>query len=282
MSRYQRRHDAGRSSGRRRSSCSSTSSSSSRHAGLAPAARRSDLGGRRAGGAPAAGDLVGVELHDVGHERVRPRVDPRPPAADRRDAGEPADGGRDPGGVRRPRAAVRGHLRRAPGRPAHVPGVRRRGPRAALERARAERILVWSWPPACSGSPARSPTATPACCCGSRRWRSTRRAAGGYRTPGRGASQTDDWSVDAGHFAERFQLFVIIALGESIVVTGATAAGAGARGRAPGRARGRLPGHGGAVVAVLRLRRRALAGAARAGARTPAASPATPTPTCTC
>jgi low temperature requirement protein LtrA len=31
------------------------------------------------------------------------------------------------------------------------------------------------------------------------------------------------WPVDAGHFAERFQLFVIIALGESIVVIGATA-----------------------------------------------------------
>ena len=33
------------------------------------------------------------------------------------------------------------------------------------------------------------------------------------------------WEVETGHFAERFQLFVILALGESIVVTGATAAG---------------------------------------------------------
>ena len=31
-----------------------------------------DLGGRRAGGARAARRLVGVELHDVGHERARP------------------------------------------------------------------------------------------------------------------------------------------------------------------------------------------------------------------
>ena len=49
----------------------------------------------------------------------------------------------------------------------------------------------------------------------------------GYRTPGRGMSRTADYSVDGGHFAERCQGFVIIALGESIVVTGATAADAG-------------------------------------------------------
>lgn len=49
----------------------------------------------------------------------------------------------------------------------------------------------------------------------------------GYRTPGRGVSHTGDYSVDGGHFAERCQAFVIIALGESIVVTGASAAAAG-------------------------------------------------------
>lgn len=46
-----------------------------------------------------------------------------------------------------------------------------------------------------------------------------------YRLPGMPRLTTLDWRVDPGHFAERFQLFVIIALGESIVVTGATAAG---------------------------------------------------------
>ncbi len=45
----------------------------------------------------------------------------------------------------------------------------------------------------------------------------------GYWTPGLGRSRTTDWEIEGGHFAERFQLFVIIALGESIVVTGATA-----------------------------------------------------------
>ena len=41
--------------------------------------------------------------------------------------------------------------------------------------------------------------------------------------PGVGSTTTLRWPIDPGHFAERFQLFVIIALGESIVVTGATA-----------------------------------------------------------
>ena len=43
-----------------------------------------------------------------------------------------------------------------------------------------------------------------------------------YRTPGLGRSLTSDWTIDGKHFAERFQLFIIIALGESIVVTGAS------------------------------------------------------------
>lgn len=49
----------------------------------------------------------------------------------------------------------------------------------------------------------------------------------GYRTPRRGVSLTTDYAIDGGHFAERCQAFIIIALGESIVVTGATAADAG-------------------------------------------------------
>jgi low temperature requirement protein LtrA len=43
-----------------------------------------------------------------------------------------------------------------------------------------------------------------------------------FRTPGLGASSTHDWVVEGGHMAERCALFIIIALGESIVVTGAT------------------------------------------------------------
>lgn len=40
--------------------------------------------------------------------------------------------------------------------------------------------------------------------------------------PKYGASSIEDWTVEGGHMAERCALFVIIALGESIVVTGAT------------------------------------------------------------
>ena len=49
----------------------------------------------------------------------------------------------------------------------------------------------------------------------------------GYWVPGRGRAATTDYDIEAGHFAERCQLFIIIALGETIVVTGAAAAAAG-------------------------------------------------------
>jgi low temperature requirement protein LtrA len=49
----------------------------------------------------------------------------------------------------------------------------------------------------------------------------------GFRTPWLGRSRTGDWDVEGAHFAERFQAFLIIALGESIVVTGATASARG-------------------------------------------------------
>jgi low temperature requirement protein LtrA len=51
--------------------------------------------------------------------------------------------------------------------------------------------------------------------------------AAGYWLPGRGRAATTDYDIEGGHFAERCQLFIIIALGESIVVTGATASAAG-------------------------------------------------------
>jgi len=46
-----------------------------------------------------------------------------------------------------------------------------------------------------------------------------------FYVPGMGRSNTTDWDVDGHHLAERCALFVIIALGESILVTGATFAG---------------------------------------------------------
>jgi low temperature requirement protein LtrA len=45
-----------------------------------------------------------------------------------------------------------------------------------------------------------------------------------FWVPGRARVSPEAWDVGSEHFAERFQLFIIIALGESIVVTGATTA----------------------------------------------------------
>jgi low temperature requirement protein LtrA len=47
----------------------------------------------------------------------------------------------------------------------------------------------------------------------------------GFWIPKLGRSTTSDWVVEGGHLAERAALFVIIALGESVLVTGATFAG---------------------------------------------------------
>jgi low temperature requirement protein LtrA len=49
----------------------------------------------------------------------------------------------------------------------------------------------------------------------------------GYWLPRRGRAVTTDWDIEGRHFTDRCQGFIIIALGESIVVTGATAANAG-------------------------------------------------------
>ena len=43
-----------------------------------------------------------------------------------------------------------------------------------------------------------------------------------YWTPGLGSSRTEEWTIEGAHFAERCQLFVIIALGESIIIIGST------------------------------------------------------------
>jgi low temperature requirement protein LtrA len=51
--------------------------------------------------------------------------------------------------------------------------------------------------------------------------------AAGYWLPGRGRAATTDYDIEGTHFAERCQVFILIALGESIVVTGATASATG-------------------------------------------------------
>ena len=137
----------------------------------------------------------------------------RPAPADRDHARQPADGGRDPGRVRRPGAAVRGLVRRDPGRAPSVPHVRRRRPRH--DRARAGgRILIWFvaagvlWiAGALADGPARAAL-----------WLVALAIDYGaplvtYWVPGRPRLDPEAWDVETAHFAERFQLFVIIALG---------------------------------------------------------------------
>jgi low temperature requirement protein LtrA len=46
----------------------------------------------------------------------------------------------------------------------------------------------------------------------------------GFYTPGMGRTTSDEWTIDGSHFAERCQGFIIIALGESIVVIGGAVA----------------------------------------------------------
>jgi low temperature requirement protein LtrA len=46
----------------------------------------------------------------------------------------------------------------------------------------------------------------------------------GFWTPGMGRAKAEEWDVEGGHLAERCALFTIIALGESILVMGATTA----------------------------------------------------------
>ena len=48
-----------------------------------------------------------------------------------------------------------------------------------------------------------------------------------YWLPGVGGTPMSQWQIEGAHFGERFQLFVIIALGESVVLAGATASDTG-------------------------------------------------------
>ena len=49
----------------------------------------------------------------------------------------------------------------------------------------------------------------------------------GFALPRLGRSKTSDWTIEGGHLAERCQLFVIVALGETLLATGAMLAKAG-------------------------------------------------------
>ena len=50
-------------------------------------------------------------------------------------------------------------------------------------------------------------------------------SAFGFAVPGLGRSRTADWAIEGSHIAERCQAFILIVLGESIVIIGATLSG---------------------------------------------------------
>ena len=160
----------------------------------------------------------------MGHERARPGLDRRPPAADRDHARHPADGGGHSRRVRVARAPLRRLIRRHPGRPPRVPDLRVGAAAGRSSGSAPAHILIWF-------------VAAGVVLDRGRARRGRRRAPllwlvalaidyfapiVLYRVPGRPQLAPETWDVETAHFAERFQLFVIIALGESIVVTGAT------------------------------------------------------------
>src|SRR5215208_3646224 len=73
----------------------------------------------------------------------------------------------------------------------------------------------------------------------------------GYYIPGLGRSRAGEWAIEGGHFAERCLLFVIIALGESILVTGHHLRRDRSFGGRSVGVRGGLPGQRRAVVDLL-------------------------------
>ena len=75
--------------------------------------------------------------------------------------------------------------------------------------------------------------------------------------PGLGRSETRTWDVEGHHFSERCGLFIIIALGESILVTGAAFGQTDWTRAGHRRLRQRLRRHDRHVVALFRHRRRA-------------------------
>ena len=78
----------------------------------------------------------------------------------------------------------------------------------------------------------------------------------GFWAPGLGRTEATEWELEHGHFVERFELFVMIVLGESIVVTGAGGLAPRPDARALGGARRGVPRDDGVLLAVLRRGRR--------------------------
>jgi low temperature requirement protein LtrA len=167
-----------------------------------------------------------VELHDVDDELVRPGHGAGQARAGFRDAREPADGGAIPEGFGAYAllfACAYSGLQI--GRNAFVVAVT---PRGAFNQ-KFRQILAWSVlsaPLWVAGGVVDADAW---------RWVLWLGALGldlagplmTYWLPGAGTTPMSQWQIEGAHFGERFQLVVIIALGESVVLAGATASDTG-------------------------------------------------------
>ena len=176
--------------------------------------------GVAAGHAAVARGVVGVGLHLLGHQLARSRKDAGAAAAVRADAGGLVMSASIPTGVRSAGlvfALAYAAMQVGDGVPVAVDAARATAARitpsaswpgcrvgGVLDRRRlaegAARLVLWAIALAIE-------YVSPAV----RFW-----------MPGSARRQTADWNVEGGHMAERCALFIIIALGESILVTGAT------------------------------------------------------------
>ncbi len=168
--------------------------------------------------------LVGVDVHRLGDQLARSRPDAGPPRAADRHAAQHGHVELDTGGVRRLRPWLRPGLCRDPGRPDLLHRLGREGFPGRFARP--------TWP----GPRSISPCPAPLWIAGGldpdplRRllWWAAALAieySGPFTffwVPGIGRSRPEDWQISGAHMAERAGLFIIIALGESIIVTGAT------------------------------------------------------------
>ena len=102
----------------------------------------------------------------------------------------------------------------------------------------------------------------------------------GFWVPGLGRSTTADWNIEGAHMAERCGLFIIIALGESVLITGANVCGPDLERRDVAAFAGRLRRQRGDVAGLFQHRRRAQQ-PPRGSPTIPAASGATAIPICT-
>ena len=231
--------------------------------------------------AAAGHGVAAVGLHHLGHQLAGPGADRGPAAAARPDRGQPGDVRRPARRVLLARAGRRLHVRGHAGRPQRVHGDRAARPGRCSATSSASCAGAWSaarWRVAGGFAAGGARVALWVAAVGV----DLLGGAVGFYTPGLGRSTTHEWTIEGGHFAERCQAFVLIALGESIVVIGATLSGLAHIGAGGDRrVRRGADRQRGPVVAVLRPQRGRRRAASSPPPTTRGGSAARPTTSCT-